>query len=304
MRIYLIRHLQACIAALGKLYRQPVGNLLTIAVIGIALALPGALSVLVRNGEALAGGWEHARDYSVYLKPGQPLDTARKLREQLLATPGIEAVQLISADEALEQLRETPGFADVIDTLDENPLPHTLVVRPEEDVPPAVIATMAERLTEQPEVDQVRLDTQWVARLNAMLDLLRRSIWISAVLLVGAVIVIVGNTIRLDIQNQRAEIEVSKLLGATDGFVRRPFLYAGFWYGLAGGLFGLMVLSISLAALSGPASRLSSLYGGSFQPLGLDGATALAMLGGGLLAGLGGAWMAVGRHLAAIQPRV
>ena len=304
MRIYLIRHLQACVAALGKLYRQPVGSLLTVMVIGIALALPGALSVLVRNGEALAGGWEQVRDWSVYLQPGLSLDRARALRNELLAQPGVEAVQLIPANEALEQLRKTPGFADVIDTLDKNPLPHTLVVRPAEDAPPAMISELASRIAERDNVDQVRLDTQWVARLNAMLELLRRTIWISSALLVGAVIVIVGNTIRLDIQNQRAEIEVSKLLGASDGFVRRPFLYAGFWYGLAGGLFGLMVLGLGLAALHGPATRLSSLYGGSFQPLGLDSATALAMLGGGLLAGLGGAWMAVARHLAAIQPRV
>ena len=304
MRTYLVRHLQACIAALGRLYRQPIGSLLTIAVIGIALALPGALAVLVRNGEALAGGWEHVRDWSVYMQPGLPLGQAESLRRELQAQPGIEAVQLVSAEEALEQLRDTPGFAGVIDTLDSNPLPHTLVVRPAEDASPAMISELAGRIAERADVDQVRLDTQWVARLNAMLDLLRRTIWISSVLLVGAVIVIVGNTIRLDIQNQRAEIEVSKLLGATDGFVRRPFLYTGFWYGLGGGLFGLLVLGIGLAALHGPATRLSALYGGSFQPLGLDNPMALAMIGGGLASGLGGAWMAVARHLAAIQPRV
>jgi cell division transport system permease protein len=124
------------------------------------------------------------------------------------------------------------------------------------------------------------------------------------VLLVGAVIVIVGNTIRLDIQNRRAEIEVSKLLGASDGFVRRPFLYLGIWYGLLGSIFALILLGISLWLLSGPVDRLVNLYGGSFQPLGVSPDTALAVLSAGILAGLGGAWSAVARHLSAIQPKV
>ena len=137
-----------------------------------------------------------------------------------------------------------------------------------------------------------------------MLDLARRGVWIAAVMLVGAVIVIIGNTIRLDIQNRRAEIEVSKLLGASDGFVRRPFLYTGFWYGFLGGCFALLLLGISLWLLSGPIERLASLYGGAFEAPGVDGGTALVILAGGLLAGLGGAWSAVARHLSAIQPRV
>ena len=120
----------------------------------------------------------------------------------------------------------------------------------------------------------------------------------------GAVIVIIGNTIRLDIQNRRAQIEVSKLLGASDGFVRRPFLYTGFWYGFCGALFAFLLLSISLWVLSGPAERLVKLYGGEFQPIGMDQLTLLTMIAGGLLAGLGGAWIAVGRHLSDIQPKV
>ena len=124
-----------------------------------------------------------------------------------------------------------------------------------------------------------------------------------AALLGAAILVIIGNTIRLDIQNRRAEIEVSKLLGASDGFVRRPFLYTGFWYGLLGGCFALLLLGISLWLLSGPIERLASLYGGAFEAPGVDGDTALAIVAGGLLAGLGGAWSAVARHLAAIQPQ-
>ncbi len=304
MRQWLTRHAQNCVASVGRLVSRPGGTFLTVAVIGIALALPAGLNVLVRNGEALAGGWESVRDFSVYLQPGAELSAAQAMAAELEAISDIDSVQLVTADAALDDLRESGGFAGVLDGLDRNPLPHTLVVRPRPEVPAATLERLAAELRKQSVVDQVRLDTDWVARLNALLDLARRGIWLAAGLLVGAVIVIVGNTIRLDIENQRAEIEVAKLLGATDAFVRRPFLYAGFWYGLVGGLFALAVVAAALAVLGGPVAQLSALYGGSFSLLGLDGSSGLAVVGGGLLAGLGGAWVAVARHLAAIQPKV
>jgi cell division transport system permease protein len=304
MRQWLSRHAQNCLGSLGRLAAHPGGTFLTGAVIGIALALPAGLNVLVRNGEALAGGWETVRDFSVYMQPGAELEAARTLAAELEETPGIDSVDIVPADDALEELRDASGFAGVLEGLDENPLPHTLVVRPDAETAPGVLRSLAGELSNRDEVDQVRLDTEWVARLNALLDLARRGIWLAAALLVGAVIVIVGNTIRLDIENQRAEIEVAKLLGATDAFVRRPFLYAGFWYGLSGGLFALVVVAIGLLLLGGPVERLSTLYGGSYQLLGLDPPGGLAVVCGGLLAGLGGAWVAVARHLAAIQPKV
>jgi cell division transport system permease protein len=304
MRQWLSRHAQNCLGSLGRLAAHPGGTFLTVAVIGIALALPAGLNVLVRNGEALAGGWETVRDFSVYMQPGAELEAARTLAAELEETPGIDSVDIVPADDALEELRDASGFAGVLEGLDENPLPHTLVVRPDAETAPGVLRSLAGELSNRDEIDQVRLDTEWVARLNALLDLARRGIWLAAALLVGAVIVIVGNTIRLDIENQRAEIEVAKLLGATDAFVRRPFLYAGFWYGLSGGLFALVVVAIGLLLLGGPVERLSTLYGGSYRLLGLDPQGGLAVVCGGLLAGLGGAWVAVARHLAAIQPKV
>jgi cell division transport system permease protein len=302
--LWLLRHARSNIASVGRLASRPAGTFLTVAVIGIALALPAGLQVLVRNGEALAGDWESVRDFSVYLALSAGTTDAEALATGLEADPAIETVNIVTADAALEELRHAPGFAGVLDDLDENPLPNTLVVRPRADASPDTLATLADDLRQRPEVDQVRLDTEWAARLNALLDLARRGIWLAGALLVGAVIVIVGNTIRLDIENQRAQIEVTKLLGATDAFVRRPFLHLGFWYGLLGGLFALLVVFGGLAVLGGPVARLSALYGGSFRLVGLDGPASLAVLAGGLLAGLGGAWVAVGRHLAAIQPRV
>ncbi len=304
MKNYLLRHLQNFFGSLGSMSRQPVSTAMTVAVIGIALALPSALHIMVRNGTAVSGGWEHIRNFSVYLVPGTSLDYAQRLAGEIQQQQPVQSVTVISAEQAFEELQNSAGFGDVMNTLEDNPLPHTLVVQPTADAPPAALRQMEAELLTQKEVDLVKLDTDWVNRLNAGLDLVQRLVWIAAVLLIGAVIVITGNTIRLDIQNRRAEIEVSKLLGATDAFVRRPFLYIGFWYGLFGSCFALVLLGAGFLLLNGPAERLSSLYGGAFHLMGMDRSTAMAVFGGGLLAGLGGAWSAVARHLADIQPRV
>lgn len=301
---YFLRHVQNCIGSLGNMTRQPFASAMTITVIGIALAMPSGLNVLVRNGQALAGGWEGIRDFSVYLKPGNSLDNASQLRDQLSQLDVVDSARLIPADEALIELQNDTAFSEILAALDDNPLPHTVVIRPKPEATPEALKDFQNDLVARPNVDLVKLDTEWLERLNAFLELARRAVWIAAVLLVGAVIVIIGNTIRLDIQNRRAQIEVSKLLGASDGFVRRPFLYTGFWYGLCGAVFALLLLSFSLWVISGPVERLVELYGGGFQPIGVDRVTLLTMLAGGLLAGLGGAWMAVARHLSDIQPKV
>jgi cell division transport system permease protein len=298
------RHAQGAIGALGALSRNPVATGLTVTVIGIALALPAALGVLVQSGRALAGGWDDVRDFSVYLAPGVPLERAEGLAGELRGTPGVTAVRLIPADAAASALGEDPGFADALAALEKNPLPHTLVVRPAETTSREALEALGAELRQAPGVDVVKLDLQWVERLNALLDVLRRLGVATGSLLIAAVVIVVGNTIRLDIQNRSAEIEVAKLLGATDAFVRRPFLYLGFWYGILGGLVALVILLAGLWALGGPVSRLAGLYGSSFGLAGAGGRSLLAVLAGGILAGWGGAWLAVSRHLAAIQPRL
>ena len=301
---YFIRHAQNCIGALGNMVRQPMSSALTIAVIGVALAMPAALNIIVKNGQALAGGLENIRDFSVYTLPGAALAQAEDLSRRLETDAIVGSTQLITADQALEKFRNDAEFGELVSVLNNNPLPHTIVVRPTADAEPAQLQTLKNTLLRDPLVDLVKLDTEWVQRLNAILALTRRAVWIATIMLVGAVIVIIGNTIRLDIQNRRAEIEVSKLFGASDGFVRRPFLYTGFWYGLLGGIFALLLLFVGLWILSGPVERLVRLYGGGFRPFGIDGGTLLAIIAMGLVAGLCGAWSAVARHLAAIQPRI
>jgi cell division transport system permease protein len=304
MNDWLTRHLQNALGALGQLSRQPIATALTVAVIGIALALPASLQVLVQSAQRLAGNWEGIRDFSIYLEPGSELSVARALAKELAGRKEIAAADVISADDALAGFRADPAFGAALQVLKGNPLPHTLTVRPAAEASAEDLAKLKSEITARPSVDLVQLDTQWLERLSAILAVVRRAIWMAGGLLVLAVVVIIGNTIRLDIQNRRQEIEVSKLLGATDAFVRRPFLYIGLWYGALGGVLALVLLAAGLVLLSGPLERLLSLYGGSFGGFGLSPTTAFLVLGGGVLSGLVGAWLAVARHLSAIQPTV
>jgi len=296
-------HISNCIDALSEMRGQPIATLLTVAVIGIALALPASLNLLVQNGRNLAGDWESARDFSIYLQPGTELSVADELMNELSQSELIETAMLIPADQAINEFRDSSGLGDVLDTLGTNPLPHTLVIRPQEDSAVDALAALSAELQARSYVDIVKLDTEWVQRLNAILDFLRRIVIIASLLLIIAVIIIVGNTIRLDIQNRRDEIEVLKLLGASDGFVRRPFLYTGLWYGLTGGLFALFLLMMSGWLLAAPLERLMGLYNMGPDLMGLNFTTTLTVIGGGVLSGWGGAWSAVTRHLAAIQPK-
>jgi cell division transport system permease protein len=295
-------HVLNCRQALSDLGNQPVSSTLTVAVIGIALALPATLNILVQNGRNLAGGWEGMRDFSVYLAADEKLEVAQSIAAELLEMESIESVQVTTADDALEEFRLGSGLDKVIDTLGDNPLPHTLVVRPIETATPEELGALSAQLTQRDAIDLVKLDMQWVARLNAILDFLRSSMLIAASMLVLAVIIIIGNTIRLDIQNRSDEIEILKLLGASDGFVRRPFLYMGLWYGVLGSGVALVVLFVGGYVLAEPLQRLIGLYESQLELLGLDRNTLLALIGGGIISGWGGAWLAVSRHLSRIQP--
>ena len=165
------------------------------------------------------------------------------------------------------------------------------------------VTLLNEELANLPETDFVQVDTEWVQRFLVILDMLQRAITIGSLLLGAAIIVIIGNTIRLDIQNRREEIEVTKLIGASNAFVRRPFLYSGLWYGLGGGALALMLIGYGVYMLDVPAGRLAGLYGSSYHVLSLDLAESLAIVGTGVLLGLTGSWLAVARHLRRIEPR-
>lgn len=304
-RSWIRLHVQTLIGSLGRLANQPVATAMTIAVIGIALALPASLHLLVTNLQGLSGHWDDSIELSLYLEHGLPEARAVALAKEIDGWPEVGGVDLVTADEALDRFREGSGLGDAVDALETNPLPHLVGVRPAagSDDPDAIEA-LAERLRALEEADIVQADSDWVRRLFAMLQIARRLATLAAGLLAVGVLVIVGNTIRLDIQNRRDEIEVTKLIGGTDGFIRRPLLYSGFWYGLGGGLAALAIVQLGLLALAGPVERLSGLYGSGFRPAGLGaaGALVLVLLGAGL--GWLGSWISATRHLRRIEPGI
>ncbi len=300
---WLTRHLQTLVGSLGRLSRQPLANVLTILVIGIALALPACLQVLVANVRAASGDWSAAVDVSVYLKQSVAERDAKAVAERIRQRRDVGSVEFISADAALREFREFSGFGPALDALSENPLPHALVVRPAaEFVTPAHVEALAEDLRRLPEIELVQLDTAWVSRLYAMLDLARRTALLAGLLLGVGVMVIVGNTIRLDIQNRREEIEVSKLVGGSDAFVRRPFLYSGVWYGLGGGLVAWLIVGIVITVLSGPVRRIAGLYGSDFALVGLGWQSGLGLVAIGVGLGWLGSFVTASRHLREIEP--
>ncbi len=300
---YFLHHRQMLLAGFTRLRRHPLATFMTVAVIGIALALPTGTLVLVKNARSVSGNWQGAARISLFLKIGLSDSAVQQLAATVRTHAGVASVQVITADQSLTDFQQRSGFGDALSLLGSNPLPAVLVITPAEDyTTPAAAQRLSQTFGALPEVDQVRMDIQWLKRLQAMLEILHRAVVIIALLLAIAVVLIVGNTIRLEIENRRAEIEVSKLLGATDRFIRRPFLYHGAWYGLAGGVLAWILVIIALMLIAGPVGRLASLYGSQFSLQGLGFGGTVTLLLSGIVLGWLGSWLAVARHLRAIEP--
>lgn len=301
---YGTRHLQALFGALGRLVRAPLATLLTLVVIGVALALPTGLALLVDNLRGATGDLANAVDFSVHFKMGTPIERVRQVAQGAGERPGIEQVTVTSAEEALEEFKRASGFGDALAALQDNPLPHHITVRPARSHSgPTEVESLRRYFSAFPEVDIVQLDIDWVRRLHSLLDLLRRSLWVVMTVLGLGVLAVIGNTIRLEIQQRRPEIEVTKLVGGSNAFVRRPFLYTGLFYGLGGALLAAAIVTGGLAYLDQAVRELSAQYGGQFRLAGLtrDGLGILAAAGAGL--GWFGALISTGKHLRAIEPR-
>ena len=302
-RVWLEHHLRSALATLGRLMRAPLPTVMTVAVIGIALALPSGLYVATENLRSLVGAWDQAAAVSLFLRQGLPDREAELLTSRLQEWPELRRVQLIPADKALEEFRQQAGFGDALAQLEDNPLPAVVAIFPRPDYSTAEeIGHLQERLQDLPEADFVRVDTEWLMRFQAILDLAQAAVGLLAALLALGVLLIVGNTIRLEIQNRRGEIEIMELVGATAAFIRRPFLYAGAWYGLLGGVSAWLAVTLAVLALQAPVSRLASLYRSDFPLTGLGPLALLVILAGSMLLGLVGSWIAVNRHLSGVEP--
>ncbi|NLW97908.1 permease-like cell division protein FtsX [Luteimonas wenzhouensis] len=290
VRTWFDHHGYSLVASLGRVFERPWAALLTMAVMALSLALPLGLALVLGNLERLAGNVERSREITVFLR--QDVEDARAvaLAGELEANAAVAAVRHVTPAQGLESLRVDPSLAGVIDAVgDDNPLPHALVVAPAGDE-----LALAGWLRELPEADLVQHDAQWRQRLDTWLRFGTRVAWVLAALFGLGVLLVVGNTVRLDIQSRRGEIGVLQLLGATDGFIRRPFLYLGAWYGLGAGGLAAALLAVAGAALAGPLAELAASYGSRFALTGIDlqwtlsvlaGATALGWLGAGLVTG-------------------
>ncbi|MEJ2143108.1 MAG: permease-like cell division protein FtsX [Gammaproteobacteria bacterium] len=304
LKTYLLRHLQVFFYSLGQLMRNPFSLLMTAAVIGIALALPTGLHVITKNIQQLSGEWNRTTQISVFLKPEITEARAHDLRKRIIRLSEVEDVHYIPKQKALEEFQRLSGFGEALNALKDNPLPSVLVIQPAINLDNKNnSAQLINKLQKFDGVDIAQRDVQWVKRLYAIMDIVKRGVLLLSIMLALAVLLVVGNTIRLAIQNRREEIIVTKLIGGTDAFIRRPFLYTGFWYGLFGGLIAILLVSFSLLLLQGPIEQLTSLYQGTFHLDNMDLITSFNLLLFSILLGLTGSWIAVGRHLRDIEPR-
>jgi cell division transport system permease protein len=301
---YSARHGHAFLSSLGRLVRNPLGTMLTLIVIALALALPAGLGLFVTNARLATGGFANAVDLSVFMKTDVPIAKAQQLARNARARLDVARVVVIPADKALEEFRNYSGFGAALEALQENPLPHVLHVHPSADSSsPASLETLRQYFIAWPEVDLVQIDTEWVSRFSAILDVLRRVLLIAAAVLGVGVLAVIGNTIRLEILNRRAEIEVTKLVGGSNGFVRRPFLYIGVFYGIGGALLAWGIVTAAVIVLARPVATLAQLYGSRFALEGLKLDEAGVLLAAGALLGWLGAWISAARHLRSIEPR-
>ena len=260
------------------------------------------LSLLLNNVERLGGSWQRAAQISLYLQMDASNDQGEQLSNQIKGMGGVADAEFISRDKALEEFQAQSGLGEALKELPDNPLPGVVLVTPDE-VDKAALEALRTRLSELPKVQQAQLDLVWVERLAAILKLGDRFVFGLTVLLVSALLLVIGNTIRLHIENRRIEIEVIKLVGGTDSYVRRPFLYMGALYGLGAGVLSWGVLAFGLNWLNDAVVGLAGLYGSKFALAGVPVADGLSLLLGAVLLGYIGAWIAVARHLRELSPK-
>lgn len=271
-------------------------------VIGIAIALPSGLWVLLDNVSQLSLRLESPAQLSVFLGDDVTSRDAQDLGVRLAAREDVEATVFVDRDKALAEFVERSGMGDLASALPGNPLPHLLLITPASE-DPALVSNLQRAFADEAMIQEVVLDNLWLQRLEALMELGRRAVQLIAGLLLAAVVLVLGNTIRLAIESRRDEIVIIKLVGGTDAFVRRPLLYTGLWFGLGGGVVAALLVALGVLLLALPVDRIAAAYQSSFSLRGLSLVDSLQLVLMGAALGLGGAWLAVARHLRDIEPR-
>jgi cell division transport system permease protein len=303
LRAWLEQHGRTVRDTADHLLRTPLATVMTAGTLAIALALPAMLHLVAVNLEQLTGSWQRSAAIALFLDPAVSEERAAALAAELRTWDGVVQVELISRAQGLAEFREYSGLGGALDQLDENPLPVVLALyTAPAQMGQAALETLTARLEALPEGDFARLDAQWIERLQGIIGLLRSAVWLLGAALAAAVLLVIGNTIRLEIENRRSEIQIMDLVGATPAFVRRPFLYSGAWQGLLGGLLAWLLVVLAVSLLQGPVGRLAALYDTDFSLQGLDALTSTVLLAASAALGILGSWLAVGRHLSSVEP--
>lgn len=300
-RGWLRHHLSVALQALIRLAVTPVASIMTLAVLAIALALPGFLFTVVNNIQQFSSGWDTSPRILLYLNTDVTDARAEQLSLELMLHDGLSGVELIDREQGLREFASYSEFAGMLSLLEVNPLPAVILVLPADHSADSLQQLQYE-LGALPETAEAALDLEWIQRLNAYLLMAERFSWVLSGLLALAVLLVVGNTIRMTLESRRDEIVVAKLVGATDAWVRRPFLYSGFWYGLMGSLLAYILVQIALYLITGPANQLAQLYTSRFVLQGLDFGSSLVLIATGTGLGVLGGFLSTGRHLRAIEP--
>jgi len=302
-RSWLSLHRHSLFSSLGKLIKTPFSSLLTILVIAIALMLPTTLHLLISNGKQISERLDATNQVSLFLKQSISNEQGKEIAEKLQQDPQIIDLVLITKEEALKEFQTYSGFRDAIETLAFNPLPVVIRLTPAPELNSAEqLQPLLDKLQELPETDFSQIDMQWVQRLQAIVQIAERGTLLLALLLGLAVLLIIGNTIRLELQNRRDEIIITKLVGAKDSFIRRPFLYSGFWYGLLSGFTAWLITAGIILLLEQPTRRLSILYASDFKLQFLGSSESLILLCFSAILGICGAWLVSAHHLKKMQP--
>jgi cell division transport system permease protein len=304
MLIWLTRHLQTLVGSLGELTRNPFSSILSITVIAIALALPGGLFAALENIKKFTADFEHGANISLFLSPDTDVARARQLEKDLTDDPAINHVQLITPDQALQEFRQRSGLKDALEALTSNPLPVVLLVHPVDNVSrsPEQLNSLINKLGKLEAVELSQFDLQWIERLNALLELANRAVWVIALILGLGVFLVIGNTIRLAIMNRQEEIRIIKLIGGTDAFVQRPFLYSGMLQGLFGGLLALLIIFVLFSYINPPAEVLTTMYGLKISLNALALLPSLVLVVSGAVIGWISARLTVGIYLKQFEP--
>jgi cell division transport system permease protein len=296
-----LTHVRQAVTSLGELWRSPLWALITVAVLGISMTLPTTLHLLVKNVQQVSRSYDQSFEISLFLKNDASATDIATLVTLLQGDNQVAKVRLIDKAAAMAEFKQQSGFGEALAFLDQNPLPDVLLVSPKQNQPAAAEALM-HKLEKERFVELAKLDISWLERLAALMNLMQQAVYTIAVLLLSAALLVIGNTIRLSIMDKKAEIEVMKLVGATDAFIQRPFLYTGIWLGVFGGFLAFVVVELMLWWLQGAIATVTQLYQSDFvlNSLSLQEFGYLMLIA--VTLGLVGSYIAVRSHIKAIEP--